>query len=122
MGSVRLLKDHEDSNFKAGSLFDGILIDLGYFITEHKTPSGNWVEIEPFSAGIEICSSEVANGSGRYLSFYKNKLIPELSSDKEFTALPNTKGVIKLAILAKTKAIIAKTTLILRSLRSFGHK
>jgi hypothetical protein len=51
-----------------------------------------------------------------------NKLIPELNSDKEFTAFPNTKGVPTLAILAKTKAIIAKTTLVFKSLRFLGHR
>jgi len=45
--------------------------------------------------------------------------MPELNSVREFTALPNTKGVLTLAIFAKTKATTAKLTRILKSLRSF---
>ena len=45
--------------------------------------------------------------------------MPELNSVNEFTALPNIKGVATLAILAKTNAIIARTTLIFKSLTFF---
>ena len=48
--------------------------------------------------------------------------MPELNSDNEFTALPSIKGVPTLAILAKTNAIMARTTLIFKSLRSFNHR
>jgi hypothetical protein len=51
-----------------------------------------------------------------------NKLIPELSSVREFTDAPSTKGVATLAIFANTKATTAKLTLNLKSLLPFGHK
>ena len=51
-----------------------------------------------------------------------NRLIPELNSVREFTALPNTKGVLTLAIFAKTKATTAKLTLVFKSFLFSGHK
>ena len=51
-----------------------------------------------------------------------NKLTPELNSVREFTAPPNTNGVVTLAIFAKIKATTAKLTLVLKSLLFFGHK
>ena len=51
-----------------------------------------------------------------------NRLTPELNSVREFTAPPNTKGVLTLAIFAKTKATTAKLTRILKSFLFLGHK
>ena len=45
--------------------------------------------------------------------------MPELNSVREFTALPNTRGVLTLAIFAKTKATTAKLTRILKSFSFF---
>ena len=44
-----------------------------------------------------------------------NKLIPELNSVREFTALPNINGVVTLATFAKIKATTAKLTLVFKS-------
>ena len=51
-----------------------------------------------------------------------NRLIPELNSVSEFTALPKTKGVLTLAIFAKIKAMTAKLTLIFKSFLFSGHR